>query len=286
MRVEVEYTKPIDQPDAPDELLTEDNVGQVVVEFVDRPLRVLYVEGRPRWEYRFLKHILMREKTIRSSILLARGDGTFVQEGDVETPLPRTVEDFDPFDVIIIGDLPARVFNDQQVSPDPRPRHRPRRRRALDRRRVGDARVVRQHTVGQAAALRHPAEVTPLDLSTGAVDLKPPPSAGDLNVLRLRRRGEDEDGQWPKQLPALQWAQDVGKLKDLAEPLAVTTLANDRTLPIVVRLRSGAGQSVYVATDDTFRWRLGTGNLYVQQFWVQLIQMLGKSRVTSAATAR
>ena len=49
---------------------------------VEDKLRVLYIENQPRWEYRFLKTMLVREPTIASSLWLdsALGSG-FAQEG-------------------------------------------------------------------------------------------------------------------------------------------------------------------------------------------------------------
>lgn len=49
---------------------------------------------------------------------------------------------------------------------------------------------------------------------------------------------------------------------------------------MIVRLRFGAGQSLYVATDETWRWRYATGELYFEQFWVQLVRMLGRDAAT------
>ncbi|MCP4495174.1 MAG: VWA domain-containing protein, partial [Phycisphaeraceae bacterium] len=51
-----------------DDLVRENDVVQLDVDFVDRPLRVLYIEGYPRWEYRYLKNLLVREPSIESSV--------------------------------------------------------------------------------------------------------------------------------------------------------------------------------------------------------------------------
>ena len=72
----------------------------------------------------------------------------------------------------------------------------------------------------------------------------------------------------------------MGKLKPTAEVLAFAPLEGGRRLlPLVVRLRYGAGQTVYVATDETWRWRLGRGDLFFDQFWMQLVQMLARGRL-------
>ena len=69
------------------DLIPDNNDRQVELEMIDRPIRVLYVEGYPRWDYRYLQSVLVREESIRSSVLLVSADRGFAQEGDV--PITR-----------------------------------------------------------------------------------------------------------------------------------------------------------------------------------------------------
>ncbi|NCY17783.1 MAG: hypothetical protein EBX39_13705, partial [Actinobacteria bacterium] len=79
---------------------------------VDRPLRVLYLDGRPRWEFRYLRSILLREAGMESSIMLLSADRDFAQEGTAPLArLPATAEELAPFDVIVIGDVPAGAID-------------------------------------------------------------------------------------------------------------------------------------------------------------------------------
>ena len=299
-RVEVQYdspaqTQPGDDDDANDalqngavqqELITRNNARQFTIRFVDRPIRVLYVEGYPRWEYRYLKNLLIREQSIESSMLLLSADRGFAQEGDVPiTRLPTNVEEIEPYDVVMIGDVPADHFTSAQIS------------------------LLRDHVSGRGAGLlwigggrhtpggyggtpladllpmREPGAVSRLRAHDGSVRLTPTPMARALGVLALRAPTNGADASagtnWPEQLPALQWAQSLGALKPAAEAVAMTERpgANGARQPIIARLRYGAGQSLYVATDDTWRWRYGRGEWYFQQFWLQLVRMLGRQRV-------
>ena len=101
---------------------------------------------------------------------------------------------------------------------------------------------------------------------------------------------------WPRALSdpsyrwsRLQWAQriDPEQLKPTAETLAetVTTFENGMPLPLVVMMRYGAGRSIYVATDEIWRWRFGRGEQLTEQFWVQMIRMLGRESLTTAGEA-
>ena len=82
------------EPDEPD-LVPENNVASVAIELVDRPMRVLFVDGYPRWEYRYLKNLLIREESIESSNFLLTADRDFAQEGNAPiSRLPRTGEEW------------------------------------------------------------------------------------------------------------------------------------------------------------------------------------------------
>ena len=116
-RVQVDYEAPVDAGFDQRELVTNDNHQDVSIEFIDDPIRVLYVEGYPRWEYRYLKTMLIREKSFDSSMLLLSADRAFAQEGNTPlTRMPADAKELEPFDVIIIGDVPSSYFGADLLS--------------------------------------------------------------------------------------------------------------------------------------------------------------------------
>ena len=276
-RVEVEYDG--------EELVRTNNRRELSIELIDRPLRVLYIDGYPRWEYRYLKNMLLREKSVESSVLLLSADRRFAQEGEIAlTRMPDTREEMEPFDVIIIGDVPASYFTTEQLT--------------LVRDQVaghgagllwvgGAHHTPRSYDASELMALlpmRRPAAVDVLPgAGAGGWRVKPTPLARALNVLQLQTaKGETATG-WPPSLPELIWAQSMGELKPATEVLAHATLnvSEDEALtsPLITRMHYGAGQIIYVATDETWRWRYGRGDFYFEQVWTQLIRMLGRGRV-------
>src|SRR3954454_2734830 len=66
----------------PGELNLEDNVRPATVAVLDAKINVLYADGYPRWEYRYIKNEMIRDKTINISCLLTSADERFAQEGD------------------------------------------------------------------------------------------------------------------------------------------------------------------------------------------------------------
>jgi len=268
------------------ELITDNNHHEIHLEFVDRPIRVLYIDGYPRWEYRYLKNTLVRENSVLSSVMLISAEHGFAQEGDEPIArLPQTDKELQQFDVVVIGDVPADYFSLKQQS------------------------QLRDHVAEAGAGLLWigGAYYTPYSYdATQLADLlpmyrpsltQPIPFAGPmivtatqqaqrLSVLALRDvesemlDADSTSVRWPADLPGLRWVQSIGSLKPSVDILATASVnGQGESVPLVLRHRYGAGQILYVASDDTWRWRYGRGDLYFQQFWIQLIRLLGRHRI-------
>jgi hypothetical protein len=272
------------EPEGVDADPSNDRRG-VEISSVDRPIRVLYLDGRPRWEFRYLRSILLREEGVESSIMLLSADRDFAQEGTAPLArLPSTAEEFLPFDVIMIGDLPAG---------------------SLD---AARQKVIREQVARRGTGLiwiggeRHTPmswEGSPLeDLLPlrGSLDLprwdepvllQPSTEASRLGLLVLGQADEP----WPQELGSnaepwarLEWAQRVEpeRLKPTAEVWATAwRIRSDGVVeatpdPLMLSMRYGAGTSVYVATDETWRWRYGRGETLQERFWVPMIRHLAR----------
>ncbi|MEO0966638.1 MAG: hypothetical protein AAFY08_16180 [Planctomycetota bacterium] len=278
-RVEAELVESADP-----ERQTRNNAALAAYEVIDRPLRVLLIEGYPRWEFRYLKNLLLREQSIASSTYLLSADRGFAQEGDQPIArLPREAEEWADYDVVILGDVPSGAIDatasaalrDQVV------------RRGAGLAWIGGDRSTPNAYVGATLAdllpMRRPGETVP---TAGAWWLEPSALADALGVLQLAgpEVASPTGVGWPTGLSPLRWVQRLGELKPTAEVLAWAVAAepdmptDDARLPAIVRMRSGAGQTLYLATDEAWRWRYGRGELYHEQAWVQLIRLLARGR--------
>ena len=107
-----------------DELTAENNEKTFTLKVIKAKLNVFYLEGRPRWEYTFLKRILLRDpdlnptfavlsKNIRQNTLLAKEEGYYPQQQNEQiTQLPDTLQGLSKYDILILGDL-----TDQHLTP-------------------------------------------------------------------------------------------------------------------------------------------------------------------------
>lgn len=283
----------LDQPDLSD----ENNHASFAIDLADRPIRVAYFDGYPRWEYRYLKNILVREKSIRSAILLLAPDRRYIQEGSEPLgALPKTQAEWNAIDVVIIGDLRPGLFSEDQLKS----------LRELVAARGGGILWVGGPSATPAAWRGTPlADLLPFTLATDSagelpawvnpVLLTPGPAADRYGVLKLGNLPSDP---WPKELdnpslgwPLLRWAQriDARALKPTAEVLALAqstasgasatdgaSNAAGANGPLIMTMRYGAGRVVYVGTDETWRYRYGKGESLQERLWLPLIRLLAR----------
>jgi len=275
-------------PDTPD-LVASNNRAEVPVRLVNRPLRALFIDGRPRWEARYLKNLLLREQSITSSNLLLATDRKYTQESDVEiAQLPGSVEEWAEYDCIIIGDVNPAVFTQKQLED---------LREHIAIRGAGLLWIAGESATPSRWWDTPLADLLPFTRAGGEVGvfsdpvlMSPTPLAQSLGVLRLSL---DNDDAWPAQLTnpdagwsALRWAQRLGpeSLKPAAETLAwLQSTSNPAdTAPGVLLMRFGAGRIAYIATDEIWRWRYGRGEALPERFWIQIIRLLGREGLARA----
>jgi hypothetical protein len=271
------------------------NEQTLAIDLVDRPLRLLYLDGYPRWEYRFLKNVLARERSLTFVATLLSPGRRFISEGAEEVfAMPTTDADWDRFDVFMLGDLQANVFTPEQLA-------QVRRRVATGG--AGLVWIAGEAGVPQAFVGTPLADLLPIVARSEApeiwnqdVVMRPTPLAQQLGVLRLAAPGV-ADG-WPAELSdpssgwsRLRWAQRLtaDRLKPAAEVLATAEPTEGATgaqaSPLVVTMRYGAGRIVYIATDEVWRFRYGRGEEYVERFYLQLIRLLGRESVSRSGRA-
>src|SRR5262249_15624958 len=92
---------PIGDTDNPatQDMIESNNSAPISVDLVDRPIRVAFFDGYPRWEYRYLKNLLVRERSISSVVMLLAPGKRYVQEGTtVLDSLPQSPEEWSKFD--------------------------------------------------------------------------------------------------------------------------------------------------------------------------------------------
>jgi hypothetical protein len=273
----------------------------------DEPARVLYVEQQPRFEYRYLKNALVREGTVRTSVLLLSADAEFAQEGTAPIRrFPETPEELEGYEVVLFGDVdPAGDW----LSPAQAQmlvefvgrrgggfgliageRNAPHRFRGTVLEKLVPVRIDPDFLGGYAETLTAPfvPRVTPegersrlfrFDLG-GPLPGGRGSEAGETHPIRNPQSAMHNPSSPVSTLPGWYWfARTLGPRPGAEVLLEHPTMqGGDGPMPLVVLGRYGAGKTLFHASDDTWRWRRGAGELIYDGYWVQVVRTLMPAR--------
>lgn len=273
----------VDVPVDQGEFNAENNRLEKRIEVRKEKLRVLLIEGVPRWEYRYLRNALLRDPGIDVSCLLFHPDLPSIGGGgrDYLPSFPDEPAELASYDVIFLGDVgvDAEMLTVQQCSqirglveqqavglvlmPGPRGRHA-----SLDLSDLGELYPV----VLDASSPSGIGNQTPATLAlTGA-------GRGSL----LTELEDDDQSNWLvwESLPGFYWHAAVTRAKAGSEVLAVhaETANQYGRLPLLVSRAAGAGKVLFVGTDAAWRWRMGVEDKYHYRFWGQAIRWMAYQR--------
>ncbi len=108
-------------PVASDEAIKTNNSREFKIDIQDDRLPVLYVEGSPRTEYRYLRRVMFRDTDFRLVGLLRLAKDRFYVQGAndgeqyLQKGFPDTPEKLFAFQAVILGDIEAAYFTPQQL---------------------------------------------------------------------------------------------------------------------------------------------------------------------------
>ncbi len=103
-----------------DETVADDNRTELHVLVAQPRIRVLYVEGSMRPEYKFLRRLLDSDPNVQLQALVRVSGNRFWAQGSLGGQtldrLPTEAEDFRLFDVLILGDLDSTFLGDARLA--------------------------------------------------------------------------------------------------------------------------------------------------------------------------
>jgi len=109
-------------PPSPDEAVTANNSREFTLDVRDDRLPVLYIEGSPRLEYRFLRRVMFNDPDFRVVGLLRLAKDRFYVQGAspsedyLQKGFPDTEERLFAFQAVILGDIEASYFTPAQLA--------------------------------------------------------------------------------------------------------------------------------------------------------------------------
>jgi uncharacterized membrane protein len=250
----------------------------VVVESDKR--RVLYLEGEPRWEYKFIKRAEEDDRVVSLISMLRTTENKIYRQGiqdpqELAEGFPTTPEKLFAYQALVIGSVEANYFT---------PAQRELIRQFVDRRGGGVLWLGGKYALGDGGwGVSNLADLLPVVLpesktaKTFHVDpanVELAPAGRDNNVTRLVDDPGANADRWRK-LPTLIDYQEPGTPKPGAAVLA-DMIAGGRRMPLLITESYGRGRTAVLATSGTWRWQmhLPVGDPSHALFWQQLLRWL------------
>jgi uncharacterized membrane protein len=105
---------------APDDRIPENNTLDALVEIKNDHPQILYIEGEPRWEFKFLRRAVQDDPNIRLVTLLRSSQNKFYRQGiDKEEMLaegfPKEREELYQYKGLIFGSIESTFFSQDQL---------------------------------------------------------------------------------------------------------------------------------------------------------------------------
>lgn len=231
--------------------------------------RALILEGRPRWEFRYLRNALERDASWDLNGLLAGGGGEERpwRRGKLAGQFPDDLETLYSYHLIIVGDLPMTMLTpeEQQWLHD------------YVEKRGGGIIFIDGRRTPLAFYRRTPlGNLFPVEWSTGSLNareikLEFTASETVAGPVSLVAGTEQNKRIWA----SLHGPRHVAPATALpGSEVLLKASSGEREADAIVFRRQGAGRVLYLGHDESWRWRYGIGDHYHQKFWNQIARWI------------
>ncbi len=284
-------------PEQPGEVVEQNNVREAVVDVRDRRERILYIEGEPRPEMKFLRRAVADDKNLQVVTLQRTAERKFFRL-DIDDPeelaggFPKTREELFAYRALILGSIEASAFTPDQL------------------RMIADFVAVRgggllalggRRAFAEGGYAGTPvAEALPVELDpprTGAeffteVKVLPTRLGAGHAATQIAEREEASVERW-RALPEVTTVNPLRRVKPGATVLLQGTPPRSRDpLVVLAYQRYGAGKSIVLGVQDSWLWQMHADipveDLTHETLWRRLLRWLvdGVPEPVTASAAR
>ncbi|MEP7118279.1 MAG: vWA domain-containing protein [Acidobacteriota bacterium] len=249
-------------PQQPGELLGENNARDVLIDVRDRREKILYFEGEPRFEMKFLRRAVTDDKQLQLVVLQRTADNKYLRldvddQDELVGGFPKTRDELFKYRGLVLGSIEAAAFTGDQLAM---------LAEFVDKRGGGLLMLggPRSFSEGGYAG-------TALGETLPVVLNKQAPPSGEPTLTRLAVRptragsghavsqiGATEAAsaaRWPE-LPELSTINSVDAVKPGATTLLSATDAGRRERPVLAFQRFGRGKAAAFTAQDSWLWQM------------------------------
>jgi hypothetical protein len=240
--------------------------------------KILYIEGEPRWEFKFIRRAEENDASVQVVSMLRTSENKIYRQGisnpnELADGFPVRPEDLFGYSGIIIGSVDADYFT---------PLQQELLREYVDRRGGGVLFLGGRSSLSDGGwAASTLSELLPTFLPSGKNNFHRNPATVELTaagvdspIMRLLDDPDKNATRWRK-LTYLADYEDAGAPKPGATVLASLN-AGRRKLPLLITQNYGHGRTAVMATGGTWRWQMSEalGDPSHELFWHQLLRWL------------
>ncbi len=242
------------------------NVSNLRVRAVTQKRKILILDGRPRWETRYLRNMLGRDEQWDVNAVIAgatKRESGFLR-GDKPEQFPSDRALLLSYDLIVFGDIPANLLKTEELQ------------------------WIRDFVAERGGAIifidgarAHLKEYGQTPLATVIpVEWKHTAILDPIARLSLTDRGQNEAAfalapdhaqnidVW-RSLRVPHWLSGATPLPG-AEVLVEAEVLSSGKYPAVITRTFGAGRVIYQAFDDSWRWRFEVADEHQLRYWNQI----------------
>ena len=222
--------------------------------------RVLYMEGEPRWDYKFLRRAVEDDKNIDLYCVVRTTQNKLYTQvpndappGELKDGFPTKVDDLFMYQGIILGSVEANYFTPAQQDLI---------QQFVDRRGGGLLFLGGRTSLADGGYQKAPfSDLLPVYLPDSKNTFHRDPATVELTaagreslITRIEDNPDANVERW-KKLPYLMNFQEAGKPKLGALVLAEMT-ASGHKLPLLITQKYGRGRTAVFATGGDWRWQM------------------------------
>ena len=265
------------------ELVTQNNVRESIINVRDDTERILYFEGEPRWEFKFLNRAVADDKNLLNVSLQRTADNKYMrlrgEADEIVGGFPKTREELFKYRGLILGSIEAGIFTGDQLQMIAD---------FVDRRGGGLLMLGGPRSFAEGGYGGTPvADALPLiiDPRTRASDPAPlarlkisPTRAGQSHAATQIAASEQASSARWGQLPSLTTVNAPLLPKPAATVLLNGTDESGRARIVLAYQPYGRGKAIALTVQDTWNWQMAASIPVEDQthenFWRQIERWL------------
>ncbi len=245
----------------PGELLNENNARDVLVDVRERREKILYFEGEPRFEMKFLRRALTDDKQLQLVVLQRTADNKFMRfevdgPDDLVGGFPRTRDELFSYRGVVLGSIEAAAFTGDQLAM---------LAEFVDRRgggllMLGGPRAFSEGgyagtVLGEALPVMLERMTPPAEPVVTTLAVRPTRAGSGHAVSQIAGSDQASAARWPE-LPDLTTVNNVDTVKPGATTLLSATDGARRERPVLAFQRYGRGKSAAFTPQDSWLWQM------------------------------